>query len=167
MPAWLIWIILAAALGVAEFFTLTFVLGLLAAAALVAGLLGALGLPVVVQIIGFAAAAAAGIVLVKPIMDRQISRGPDVRSGVAALVGRSALVLEPVDGDHGLIKLSGEEWSARCLHEDLVIPVGAHVDVVEIDGATAVVYPREALPDAIEPNGPDQNRPGQDRPDTD
>lgn len=75
MPAWLIWIILAAALGAAEFFTLTFVLGLLAAAALVAALLGAIGLPVVVQVIGFAAAAAAGIVLVKPIMDRQLTRG--------------------------------------------------------------------------------------------
>ncbi|AFR11131.1 MULTISPECIES: NfeD family protein [Nocardiopsis] len=160
MPVWLIWIILATALGVAEFFTLTFVLGLLAAAALVAGLLGALGLPVVVQIIGFAAAAAAGLVLVKPLMDRQMNRGPDVRSGTAALVGRSAVVLEEVDADRGLVKLNGEEWSARCLDEDLVVPVGARVDVMEIDGATAVVYPREALPERPEP--PEQNRPEQD-----
>jgi membrane protein implicated in regulation of membrane protease activity len=148
MPAWLIWMILAVALGIAEAFTLTFVLGLVAVAALVAGLLGAIGLPVVVQIIGFAATAAAGIVLVRPIMQRQLRSEPDVRSGTAALVGRSGIVLREVDGDKGLIKLSGEEWSARCIDEDLVIPIGAHVDVMEIDGATAVVYPREALPES-------------------
>ncbi|MEV2276793.1 NfeD family protein [Nocardiopsis sp. NPDC049922] len=146
MPDWLIWMILAVALGVAEALTLTFVLGLVAVAALVAALLGAIGLPVAVQIIGFAATAAAGLVLVRPIMQRQMTRGPDARSGAAALVGRSGVVLREVDGDRGLIKLSGEEWSARCIDEDLVIPVGAHVDVMEIDGATAVVYPREALP---------------------
>jgi membrane protein implicated in regulation of membrane protease activity len=161
MPVWLIWIIIAAALGVAEFFTLTFVLGLLAAAALVAALLGAIGMPVVVQIIGFAAAAAAGIILVKPIMDRQLPRGPDVGSGTAALVGRSGVVLQVIDADSGRVKLQGEEWSARCIDEDLVIPVGAHVDVVEIDGATAVVYPREALPGPPDPNQPEQNRPEQ------
>ncbi|WP_017573293.1 NfeD family protein [Nocardiopsis halotolerans] len=146
MEAWLIWLILAIGLGVAEVFTLTFVLGLLAVAALVAALLGAIGLPVAVQIIGFTATAAAGIYLVRPIMQRQMRGGPTTRSGAEALVGRSAVVLQQVDGDQGRIKLSGEEWSARCIDEDLVIPVGTRVDVMEIDGATAVVYPREALP---------------------
>lgn len=146
MDAWMVWLVLAVVLGAIEVFTLTFVLGLLAVAALVAALLGAIGLPVAVQIIGFVAASAAGIYLVRPILRRQLSGGPVVRSGVEGLVGRSAVVLQPVDGDKGLIKLSGEEWSARSIDEDLVIPVGAHVDVMEIDGATAVVYPREALP---------------------
>ncbi|WP_017612431.1 NfeD family protein [Nocardiopsis salina] len=157
MPAWLIWLILAAGLGVAELFTLTFVLGLMATAALVAALLGAIGLPVAVQIIGFAAATAAGLVFVRPLIKRQMDRTPDARSGADALVGRSAVVLQPVDGDQGRVKLSGEEWSARCIDEDLVIPVGAHVDVVEIDGATAVVYPREALPEGPAPEGTDDN----------
>ena len=46
----------------------------------------------------------------------------------------------------GLIELSGEEWSARAFDEYQVIPVGALVDVMEIEGATAIVYPRELLP---------------------
>ncbi|QUX30429.1 NfeD family protein [Nocardiopsis akebiae] len=146
MDAWLIWLILAVGLGVVEVFTLTFVLGLLAVAALVAALLGAIGLPVAAQIIGFTATAAAGVYLVRPIMRRQLRGGPVVRSGAQALVGRSAVVLQEVGADRGRIKLSGEEWSARCIDEDLVIPVGTRVDVMEIDGATAVVYPREALP---------------------
>ncbi|WP_150244726.1 NfeD family protein [Nocardiopsis quinghaiensis] len=146
MGAWLVWLILAIGLGIAEALTLTFVLGLLAVAALVAALLGAIGMPVAVQIIGFTASAAAGIYLVRPIMQRQMRGGPETRSGAEALVGRSAVVLEEVDGEGGRIKLSGEEWSARCIDEDLVIPAGTRVDVMEIDGATAVVYPREALP---------------------
>ena len=146
MNAWLIWLILAIGLGIAEVFTLTFVLGLLAVAALVAALLGAIGVPVAVQIIGFIATAAAGIYLVRPLMQRQMRSSPGTKSGAEALVGRSAVVLQEVDGERGRVKLSGEEWSARCMDEDLVIPVGTRVDVVEIDGATAVVYPREALP---------------------
>ena len=54
--------------------------------------------------------------------------------------------MEEVTATQGLIKLSGEVWSARALDESNVIPAGAPVDVMEIDGATAVVYPRELLP---------------------
>jgi membrane protein implicated in regulation of membrane protease activity len=37
-------------------------------------------------------------------------------------------------------------WSARALDENHVIPAGTLVDVMEIEGATAIVYPRELLP---------------------
>jgi membrane protein implicated in regulation of membrane protease activity len=69
-----------------------------------------------------------------------------VREGSYALVGKRAVVIEEVTGSQGLIKLSGEVWSARAFDEDQVIPVGAVVDVMEIEGATAIVYPRELLP---------------------
>lgn len=152
MPAWLIWVILAIGLGIAEIFTLTFVLGLMATAALIAALLGVIGLPVGVQVIGFAAATGLGLAFVRPIVQRHLHTFPESRDGVAGLVGKSALVLEPVDADQGLIKLVGEEWSARSLLEDVVIPTGTHVDVTRIDGATAVVYPREAFPEIAEGN---------------
>lgn len=69
-----------------------------------------------------------------------------MRDGSDALIGKRAEVLQEVTATRGLIKLSGEQWSARALDEGLVIPVGALVDVMEIEGATAVVYPRELLP---------------------
>jgi membrane protein implicated in regulation of membrane protease activity len=71
---------------------------------------------------------------------------PLVREGSYALVGKKAVVLEEVTGTQGLVKLAGEVWSARSLDENQVIPVGAMVDVMEIEGATAIVYPRELLP---------------------
>ncbi len=143
---WIAWLVAAGALGVAEFMTLTLGFGLLAAAAVVAAVVAGLGGMWLLQVLAFAAAAAAGLLVVRPIAIRQMSQPPLTREGSDALVGQKAVVVKEVTASHGLVKLSGEEWSARALDEDHVIPEGAMVDVMEIEGATAVVYPRELLP---------------------
>ncbi|MFF9688423.1 NfeD family protein [Streptomyces sp. NPDC014623] len=145
MP-WFVWLLAAAALGAAEFFTLTLVLGLLAGAALVAAAVAGAGVGVLGQLIALGAAAAAGLVIIRPVALRHMAQQPVAREGSDALVGKRAEVLQEVTAARGLIKLSGEEWSARALDESLVIPVGALVDVMEIEGATALVHPRELLP---------------------
>ncbi|GAB3500276.1 NfeD family protein [Nocardiopsis coralliicola] len=146
MPLWILWIVAAVVLGIAEALTLTLSLGLLAGAAIAAAITGALGFGVAAQVLAFVATSAAGLLVVRPIARRHLQQPPLLASGTAALVGKSGVVLEEVTGEQGRIKLSGEEWSARAIDEDQTIPAGVHVDVVEIDGATAVVYPREALP---------------------
>jgi membrane protein implicated in regulation of membrane protease activity len=134
----------AAALGVAESFTLAF--GLLAAAALVAAIAAGVGGSVLAQVLAFAIAGGVGLLIVRPIARRQMTHPSLVREGSYALVGKKAVVIEEVSGTQGLIKLAGEVWSARALDEDHVIPPGTLVDVMEIEGATAIVYPRELLP---------------------
>ncbi|MDX3527534.1 NfeD family protein [Streptomyces sp. ID05-39B] len=145
MP-WFVWLLAAGVLGAAEFFTLTLVFGLLAGAALVAAVVAGVGIGALGQLVAFGVAAAAGLVLVRPIALRHMAQQPLTREGSDALIGRRAEVMQEVTATQGLIKLSGEEWSARALDESLVIPVGASVDVMEIEGATAIVYPRELLP---------------------
>ncbi|MGW7497203.1 NfeD family protein [Streptomyces luteogriseus] len=145
MP-WFAWLLAAAALGAAEFFTLTLVFGLLAGAALVAAVVAGVGIGLAGQLLALVAAAAAGLVLVRPVVLRHMAQQPLVRDGSDALIGKRAEVMQEVTATRGLIKLSGEEWSARALDESHVIPVGALVDVMEIEGATAIVYPRELLP---------------------
>jgi membrane protein implicated in regulation of membrane protease activity len=140
---WIIWLILAAVLGVVELLTVTLTLGLIAVAAAVAAVAGALGVSVPLQIMAFVLAAGAGLGLVRPIAKRHLKQPPPLRTGTAALVGRSALVQQEVNGHHGRVRIGGEEWSARSYDETLVIPVGATVDVIQIEGATALVYPRE------------------------
>ncbi|ANS63482.1 hypothetical protein SLINC_1258 [Streptomyces lincolnensis] len=144
--AWFAWLLAAAALGVAEFFTLTLVFGLLAGAALVAAVVAGVGIGVLGQVVALAVASAAGLLLVRPVALRSMAQQPLTRDGTDALIGKRAEVMQEVTATRGLIKLSGEEWSARALDETLVIPVGALVDVMEIEGATAIVYPRELLP---------------------
>jgi membrane protein implicated in regulation of membrane protease activity len=141
----IVWIVLAAVLGVAEIFTLTASLGLLAIAALAAAGAAALGLGPFAQFAVFAVVSVAGLVGVRPLVKRQLRPryGPQHRFGVAALVGRQARVVQEVTGHAGRVRIGGEEWSARAYDETLVIPPGTTVDVIEIEGATALVYPRE------------------------
>ena len=144
MLSWIIWLIVAAVLGVAELLTMTFAFGLIAIAAVVAAVVGAFHIDLGIQLAAFVAAAAGGLGFVRPVALKHIKQPPALRTGVAALVGRSAIVLEEVNEHSGRVRIDGEEWSSRpYLDESLVIPVGTKVDVMQIKGATALVYPRE------------------------
>jgi membrane protein implicated in regulation of membrane protease activity len=143
VDSWIIWIILAAALGVAEIFTLTAALGILSIAAFLTAGVSLIGLPPALQLAVFVVASTAGLIGVRPIAQRHIWQPPSQRFGVSALVGKPAYVTREVTGRDGRVRIGGEEWSARAYDETLVIPPGATVDVIEIEGATALVYPRE------------------------
>jgi membrane protein implicated in regulation of membrane protease activity len=142
MVAWIVWLIVAAVLGVAELVTFTFALGLIAVGACVAAAAAAFDLGLPFQLLAFVIASVAGLGLVLPIARRHIKQPPLLRTGPAALVGRPAHVIEEVNGRDGRVRIGGEVWSARSYDETLVIPVGADVDVMQIEGATALVYPR-------------------------
>jgi membrane protein implicated in regulation of membrane protease activity len=146
MP-WILWLAVAAALGVAEFVAPTLALGLLAVAAVVAAVAAGLGGPLLVQVLAFAITGAAALVVVRPVARRHMAHPPLVREGSDALIGKTAVVAEEVTAVRGLIRLSGEDWSARSFDEHQVIPAGARVTVLEIEGASAVVYPESPAVD--------------------
>lgn len=143
MDSWIFWLILATVLGVAEIFTLTAALGLLSAAALLTAMAAGIGLPTGVQLAVFILASVSGLVVLRPIAQRHIKQPPVQRFGISALVGKPAYVTREVTGLNGRVRIGGEEWSARAYDETLIIPAGATVDVIQIEGATALVYPRE------------------------
>ncbi len=141
MPAWLLWAIAAALLAVGELLTPgLFFLGPVAVAAVVAAILAAIGLSTAVQFIVFILVSIASVAILRPLARSHLKVPPMLRTGTAALVGSKALVLERVDAHGGRVKIGGEEWSARSFMEDQVIEPGARVEVVEIQGATALVY---------------------------
>jgi membrane protein implicated in regulation of membrane protease activity len=143
MQSWLLWLTIAAVLGIAELLTATLDLLLFAVAALAAAAIAALGLSVGLQLLAFAVTAAAMISLVRPVARRHLNSHPQLRTGVAALIGREAVVLSPVGREPGRVRIGGEEWSARSYDPDVLIPTGTTVDVFAIEGATALVHPRE------------------------
>jgi membrane protein implicated in regulation of membrane protease activity len=143
MESWIVWLVLAAVLGVAEIMTTTLAFGLIAVGAVVAGVVGVAGGGLPFQLIAFGVASAAGLGVVRPIAVRHIKQPPLLRTGTSALVGRSAKVVEEVTDDGGKVRIGGELWSARPYDESQVIPVGSSVDVFAIEGATALVHPRE------------------------
>jgi membrane protein implicated in regulation of membrane protease activity len=141
--SWIVWLVLAAVLGVAEIMTTTLAFGLIAVGAVVAGVVGVAGAGLPFQLIAFGVASAAGLGVVRPIAVRHIKQPPLLRTGTSALVGRSAKVVEAITDDGGKVRIGGELWSARPYDESQVIPVGSTVDVFAIEGATALVHPRE------------------------
>ena len=67
---------------------------------------------------------------------------PAIRTGTARLIGTRAMALSDINtADGGQVRIGGETWSARPYDEGLFIPAGEWVDVLAIDGATAVVHP--------------------------
>jgi membrane protein implicated in regulation of membrane protease activity len=143
MDAWVVWLIIALLLGVAELVTLTLYLGLAAVAALVATLVASTGVGSGFQFLAFTVSAILLIVFVRPLAQHALRRVPVLRSGVAALVGREALVVSEVTRHSGRVRIGGEEWTARPYDSSLVIPPGTTVDVFAIEGATALVHPQE------------------------
>jgi membrane protein implicated in regulation of membrane protease activity len=143
MGIWVIWLIVAAVLGLVEIVTTTLAFGLVAVAALVGAAVGFAGGDLALQFGAFAVTAGAGLGIARPLAMRHIRQPPLLRTGTAALVGRSAYVLDEVTALGGRVRIGGEEWSARPYDETLTIPKGSTVDVFQIEGATALVYPRE------------------------
>ncbi len=143
MSTWGIWLIIAAVLGTVEVMTTTLAFGLVGVAALIAAGAGFLGAPAAIQFGAFVLASGVGLGVARPFALRHIRQPPMLRTGTAALVGRPAIVLEEVGPHGGRVRIGGEVWSARSYDETQIIPVGQTVDVMHIEGATALVYPRE------------------------
>ncbi|MFG2731137.1 NfeD family protein [Streptomyces canus] len=139
IDAWVWWLVGAAALGIPLVVTAMPEFGMLAAGAIAAAIAAGLGGDIVVQVLVFAVVSVALIAVVRPIATRHRSQRPQLVTGVDALKGKQAVVLERVDSAGGRIKLAGEVWSARSLDTGRAYEVGQEVDVVDIEGATAIV----------------------------
>jgi membrane protein implicated in regulation of membrane protease activity len=123
MDTWVLWVVVACAFGAL----------ISAAAAEVAGM----GVAVVV----FVLASILTLAVVRPVVRSHLRMPPHLRTGAAALVGKQAIVLETIANDQGvgIVRIDGEVWTARSLHDDQVIERGTRVEVIDIKGATALV----------------------------
>jgi len=141
VPAWLIWAIVALLLSVGEIATPgMFFLGPVAVASVAAGVVALAGVGAALQLIIFIAGSVASLLFLRPIARRHLHMPAAIRTGTAALEGTKAVVLQRVDVNGGRVRIGGEEWSARAYLEDGVYEPGARVEVVKIEGATALVY---------------------------
>jgi len=140
MPSWVIWAILAVLLALGELATPgLFFLGPVALATLPA-LVVSFFLPAWAQVLVFIAGALAALAILRPIARAHLQMPALTRTGTAALIGARATVLQRVDGNGGLVRIGGEEWSARAYMDDQVLEPGSRVEVAKIEGATALVY---------------------------
>lgn len=133
------WMSAALVLGIIEIFSVDLFFLALAASALAGGIASLLGAELWLQILAFAITAVLMLFLVRPWARKYLDRStPKIETNARALIGKKALVLTPLLGPAGRIRLDGEEWSARGA-DGAVFPVGSEVRVIAIEGAMAVV----------------------------
>ena len=141
MDAWVLWLIAAVVFAVAEIVNTSFYLFPFSIGAGGAALVALLGAGTPIAIVVFAVLTAVSFGVLRPIARRHLSTPPEIRTGTAALIGRTAIVLERIANDEGVgcVRLDGEVWTARSYDEDQTFEPGTRVHVMEIRGATALV----------------------------
>jgi len=139
----MLWILLALLLAGGEVASLSFFLAPFAVGALLGAAAELAGLGSAIAFVVFLVSSALLFGFVRPIARRHMRTPPQIRTGTAALVGRTGVVTQRVEHDTGAIKLEGEIWTARPYVEGDVIDAGRRVHVVEIRGATALVSDNE------------------------
>jgi membrane protein implicated in regulation of membrane protease activity len=141
MEPWLIWLIAAVIFGVGEIFTLSFFLAPFAGGAAVAALVAAAGAGAIPSAAVFLLVSLVLLAGLRPIATRHLRQPAQLRTGTAALVGRTATVVERIANEEGVgcVRIDGEVWTARAYDDDDVIEAGKRVQVLEIRGATALV----------------------------
>jgi membrane protein implicated in regulation of membrane protease activity len=141
---WLVWIGVALVLAAAEMASLSFVCIMLAGGAVIGAIAAAVGLPVPLQVIAFAIVSLLLLVLVRKAALARFLPAKVNRVGVAGDIGRIGVVVETVTEFGGRVKLPGDAvWSARLASsQDAPSPPGETVQIVRIEGATAIVVAR-------------------------
>lgn len=141
MPAALIWLIFAVGLAGAEALTGDMFMLMLGGGALAAaGTSWLLAWPIWANGAMFLVISVLLLAVVRPAVRRRLTPAKSAPTGVAALEGKSALVLDRVARDAGQVKLDGQVWTARPFNDGDVYEPGDLVTVMHIDGATAVVW---------------------------
>ncbi|MDO5721033.1 MAG: NfeD family protein [Actinomycetaceae bacterium] len=136
------WLIIALALAGVEVATADLIFLMFAGGAAAAGVSQLAGLGLAGQAGVFAVVSIVLLIFVRPWAKSFLQRKtPDIKTNAQALVGQTATVTKTLTASGGLVRLSGEIWTARLQHADAntALAVGTTVTVVEIDGATAVV----------------------------
>jgi inner membrane protein len=137
--AWL-WLIAGIALAIAELLVPGVFLIWLGAAALLTGTV-TLALPIAApaQFAVFAVCACLAVIAGRTVMQRSpiISDDPLLNERTARLIGKRVLVVEPLIGGEGRVRVGDGVWSA--IGADA--PAGTLVEVVGADGGRLVVEP--------------------------
>ena len=107
-------------------------------AALLASIFGA---PLWLQLLWFFVISIAALILTRPLVKKYLNNRTQA-TNADMYVGKECLVLETIDNvaGTGAVKVAGKVWTARSA-DDSVIPDGARVEALRIEGVKLIVKP--------------------------
>lgn len=135
-----IWLIVTVVLSVIEISTMGLVTIWFAAGAAVAFLLSLFDAPLAFQIGAFVVVSVVVLVLVRPIAARHFNNSLK-KTNIDAYVGRKLIAKTDIDNlqGKGKVDMDGSTWLAVSSVDNIVIPAGTKVKVVEVKGAKLIV----------------------------
>ena len=138
---WQIWLIIAGVCLVIEIMTTGFLVFWLAIGALVSMIVSLFTDSILIQTAIFVISSAILIFATKPFV-KKFAKTKDVKTNAFSIIGQNGIVTKEIDSINakGQVKIDGETWSAVG-KDDMDIPKGTEVEVLEIKGVKAVVTP--------------------------
>lgn len=115
-----------------------------AGGALVAFVLAVFNVPVLIQVFVFLVVSLLLLIFTRPIAVKYFNKDR-ARTNVESMIGQQAIVLSEIDNIQGTgrVTVSGQEWSAKTMVDDIKLPVGAVVIIKDVKGVKLIVEERK------------------------
>ena len=138
---WQIWLIIAGVCLIIEIMTTGFLVFWLAIGALISMIVSLFTDSILIQTAVFVISSAILIFATKPFV-KKFAKTKNVKTNAFSIIGQNGIVTKEIDSINakGQVKIDGETWSAVG-KDDMDIPKGTEVEVLEIKGVKAVVTP--------------------------
>lgn len=138
------WLVLLVVLIVIELITMGLTTIWFAGGALAAALVSIPDTPVVLQVIVFLIVSLVLLFFTRPVAVKYFNKDR-VRTNIEGMIGRQAIVVSEINNVEGIgqVNTGGMEWSARSSYHNVVLPVGAVVTVLGVDGVKLIVEERK------------------------
>ncbi len=138
---WQIWLVIAGVCLVIEIMTAGFLVFWLAIGALISMIVSLFTDSILIQTAVFVISSAILIFATKPFV-KKFAKTKNVKTNAFSIIGQNGIVTKEIDSINakGQVKIDGETWSAVG-KDDMDIPKGTEVEVLEIKGVKAVVTP--------------------------
>ena len=139
----IVWLVLLVILIVIELITMGLTTIWFAGGALAAALVSIPGTPVVLQAIVFLIVSLVLLFFTRPVAVKYFNKDR-VRTNIEGMIGRQAIVVSEINNVEGIgqVNTGGMEWSARSSYNNIVLPVGAVVTILGVDGVKLIVEER-------------------------
>lgn len=148
MTMMIIWLVVLIIAVVVEVLTMGLTTIWFAGGALVAIVATLLHAPIAIQVVLFFVVSILLLFFTRPVAVKYFNKDR-VKTNVESLVGRQAIVISEINNIQGTgqVTVSGQQWSARSVDDNAVIPAGAVVNILSINGVKLVVKADEQMKD--------------------
>lgn len=139
---WQFWLLAAGVFFIVEIITVGFLVFWFGIGALITMIVSLFVSDIIIQSSVFVVSSGLLIFATKPFVKKFVKHNDNIPTNVYSVIGKIGKVTEDIDNIQGtgIIKVSGEEWSAIC-KGNTTISKGTEVKILDVHGVKVLVEP--------------------------